>query len=99
MVFPLLLFHYPPPCGGIAFQVKLGKFHGRMLSNLGGMQVILHFGKPNIHNLSITGTIEIPRFGQLKSRILGCSSFEGRNQFTKIEPIHFEEDFQLFLGE
>jgi hypothetical protein len=27
MVLPLLLFHRPPPCGGIAFQVGLGKLH------------------------------------------------------------------------
>jgi hypothetical protein len=66
---------------------------------LGSMQVILHFGKPSIHNLSVTGTIEVPKFGRLKSRILGCSSFEGHNQLTKIGPIHFEEDLQLFLGE
>ncbi len=99
MALPLLLSHCPPPCGGIAFQVRLGEFHGRMSSNLGGMQIILHFRKPSIHNLSITNTIEVPRFSRLQSRILGCSSFEGRNQLTKIEPIHFEEGFQLFLGE
>jgi hypothetical protein len=28
MVLPLLLSHCPPPCSGIAFQVKLGKFLG-----------------------------------------------------------------------
>jgi hypothetical protein len=27
MVLPFLLSHCPPPCGGIAFQVGLGKFH------------------------------------------------------------------------
>ncbi len=37
MVFPLLLFHCPPPCGDIAFQIGLGKLHGRVPSNLGGM--------------------------------------------------------------
>jgi hypothetical protein len=26
MVLPLLLSHRPPPCGGIAFQVGLGKY-------------------------------------------------------------------------
>jgi len=70
MVIPFLLFHCFPPCGSIAFQVRLGKFHGQMSSNLGGMQIILHFGKPNIHNLSVMGTIEVPGFGRLKSRIL-----------------------------
>jgi hypothetical protein len=59
----------------------------------------LHFDNPRIHNLSVVGTIEVPGFGRLKFRILGYSSFEGRNQFTEVEPIHFEEDFQLFLGE
>jgi hypothetical protein len=70
-----------------------------MLSNLGGMQIILHFYKLSIHNLSVVGTIEVPGFGWLKPRILGCSSFEGRNQLTKVGPIHLKEDFQLFLGE
>ncbi len=37
MVLPLLLSHRPPPCGDIAFQVGLGKLHGGMPSNLGGM--------------------------------------------------------------
>jgi hypothetical protein len=99
MVLPFLLSHYPPPCGGIAFQVGLGKLHGLVLSNLGGMQIILHFCKPSIHNLSVTSTIEVPGFGWLELCILGCSSFEGRNQLTKVGPIHLEEDFQLFLGE
>ncbi len=97
-VATFLLFHCPPPCGGIAFQVGLGKLHGRVSSNLGGMQIILHFRKPSIHKFSVTGTIEISRFGWFEPRILGCSSFEGRNQLTKIELIHLEEDFQ-FLGE
>jgi hypothetical protein len=35
----------------------------------------------------------------LEPRILRCSSFEGCNQLTKVEPIHLEEDFQLFMGE
>ncbi len=63
MVLPFLLSHGPLPCGGIAFQVGLGKLHGRVPSNLGGMQIILHFRKPSIHNLSVTGTIEVPGFG------------------------------------
>jgi hypothetical protein len=70
-----------------------------MPSNIGGMQVILHFSKLSIHNLFVAGTIKILGFGRLKFHILGCSSFEGRNQFTEVSPIHFEEDFQLFLGE
>ncbi len=37
MVLPLLLSDRPPPCGGIAFQVGLGKLHGGVPSNLGGM--------------------------------------------------------------
>jgi hypothetical protein len=41
-----------------------------MLSNIGGMQIILHFGKLSIHNLLVAGTIEVPEFGRLKSRIL-----------------------------
>jgi hypothetical protein len=93
MVLPFLLSHCPPPCGGIVFQVGLGKLHGRVPSNLGDMQIILHFCKPRIHNLSVAGTIKIPGFGWLEPHILGCSSFEGRNQLTKVGPIHLEEDF------
>jgi hypothetical protein len=70
-----------------------------MLFNLGGVQIILHFGKPSIHNLSVVGTIEVPGFHWLKSRILGWSAFEGRNQLTKVESINFEEDFQLLRVE
>jgi len=36
MILPLLL-DLSPPCGGIDFQVGLGKLHGRIPSNLGGM--------------------------------------------------------------
>jgi len=99
IVLPFLLSHCPPPCGDIAFQVGLGKLHGRVPSNVGGMQIIFHLCKPNVHNLSVMGTIEVPGFGWLEPCILGCSSFEGHNEFIEIEPIHFEEDFQLFLGE
>ncbi len=99
MVFPFLLSHYLPPCGNITFQIGLGKLHGRMSSNLSGMYIILHFDKPNIHNLLVASTMDVPGFGQLKSRILGWSSFEGRNQLIEVEPFHFEEDFQLFMGE
>jgi hypothetical protein len=67
--------------------------------NLGTMQIILHFCKPSIHNLSVAGVVEVPRSGWLKPHIFECSSFEGYNQLTEVEPIHFEEDFQLFLGE
>jgi hypothetical protein len=42
-----------------------------MSSNLDGMQIILHLGKPSIHNLLVMGTIEILGFGRLKFRILG----------------------------
>jgi len=55
----------------------------------------LPFLQAKRHNLSITGTIEVPGFGWLEPRILGCSSFEGRNQLTEVGPIHFEEDFQF----
>jgi hypothetical protein len=99
MVLPLLLFHSSPPCGGITLQVGLGKLHGRMPSHLGGMYIILHLGKPSIHNLSITGTIEIPELGRLKPFTLGVPRFEGRHQLTKVGPIHFEEDFKLLQGE
>jgi hypothetical protein len=71
MVLPLLLSHCPPPCGDIAFQVRLGKLHGRMPFNLSGMQIILHFHKPSIHNLSVAGTIEVLGFGWLEHCILG----------------------------
>jgi hypothetical protein len=99
MVLPFLLSHCPPPCGDIAFQIGLAKLHGRVSSNLDGMQIIFHLCKPSVHNLSVIGTIEVPRFGRLEPRILGYSSFEDHNQLTEIGPIHFEEDFQLFLGE
>jgi hypothetical protein len=63
------------------------------------MYVILHFGKPSIHNLSITCTIEIPEVGRLKSFTLGGPGFEGYHQLTKVRPIYFEEDFKLLRGE
>jgi hypothetical protein len=71
MALPLFLSHCPPPCGGIAFQVRLSKFHGQMPSNFGDMYIILHLHKPNIHNLSVVGTIEVLGLGRLISRILG----------------------------
>jgi hypothetical protein len=54
-----------------------------MLSNLGGMQIILHFNKLNIHNLFVAGTIEVPGFGRLESRIFEGPPFERRNQLTE----------------
>jgi hypothetical protein len=71
MGFPFLLPHHPPPCGGIALQIELGKFHNRMLTNLGGMKVIFHFRKPSIHNLSILGPIKVPRLSGLELHTFG----------------------------
>ncbi len=99
MVFSLLLPHGSPPCGGITLQVGLGKLHGRMPSHFGDMYVILHLGKPSIHNLSVTGTIKLLGLGRLKPFTLGGPPFEGRHQLTKVGPIHFEEDFKLLRGE
>jgi len=99
MVIPFLLSDRPPPCGDITFQVGLGKLHGGILSNLGGMQVVVHLRKPNIHNLAVAGTIEIPELGRLKPFTLGGSRFEGRHQLTKVGLTHLEEYFQLLLGE
>jgi hypothetical protein len=53
-----------------SMQSLLYKLHGRMPSNLGGMYVILHFGKSSIHNLSVMGTIEVPGLGRLISQVL-----------------------------
>jgi hypothetical protein len=52
--------HCPPPCGGIAFQIGLSKLHDRVPSNLGGMQIILHFCKPSIHNLRLREPSKFP---------------------------------------
>jgi len=71
MVFALLLSHRSPPCGNIAFYVGLSKLHGGMPSNFGGMYIILHLHKPNIHNFSVSGTIEVPGLGRLKPFTLG----------------------------
>ncbi len=43
MVFPFFLPHGLPPCGSIALQIELCKFHDQMSPNLGGMKVVLHF--------------------------------------------------------
>ncbi len=99
MVLPLLLSHRPPPCGGIAFQVGLNKLHGGMLANLGGMYIVFHFRKLNIHNFSVSGTIEVPRLGRLKPFTLGGPRFEGRHQLIKVGPIHLKEAFKLLRGE
>jgi hypothetical protein len=66
MGLPFLLPHCPPPCGNIALQIGLGKFHGRVLPNFGGMKVVLHFRKPNIHNLPILDLVKIPRLNELE---------------------------------
>jgi hypothetical protein len=42
---PFFLPHRPPPCGGIALQIGLGKFDGRMPTDLGGMKVIFHYNQ------------------------------------------------------
>jgi hypothetical protein len=99
MVLPLLLSHRPPPCGGIAFQVGLGKLHGGMSAHLGGMYIVIHLRKPRIHNLAIAGTIEVPGLGRLKPFTLGDSRFESRHQLTKVGPPHFEKYFKLLWGE
>ncbi len=87
---PFLLPHCLPPCGGIALQIRLGKFHGRMPTNLGGMKVIFHFRKPNIHNLLILSPIQILELSGLEPYTFGWSSLEGCYQFVEIGPIHFE---------
>jgi hypothetical protein len=99
MVLPLFLSHRPSPCGGIAFQVGLGKLHGGIPSNLGGMYIIVHFRKPSIHNLAVAGTIKVPGFCRLEPFTLGGSCFEGRHQLTKVGPPHLEKYFKLLLGE
>jgi hypothetical protein len=48
-----------------------------MPSNLGGMYVIFHLSKLSIHNLSVTGSIEIPELGWLEPRMFGRPTFEG----------------------
>jgi hypothetical protein len=63
MVLPFLLSHSLPPCGGITLQIRSGKLHSRMSSNLGSMNIVFHFHKPSIHNLLVADTIEIPGFG------------------------------------
>jgi hypothetical protein len=44
----------------------LGKFHDRVPTNLGGMEVIFHFRKPSIHNLSVPGPIKVPGLSGLE---------------------------------
>jgi len=66
MGLPLLLPHCPPHGGGIAFQRRLRKFHGRVSPDLGGMKVILHLHMPNIHNLFISDPIKIPKLSELE---------------------------------
>ncbi len=71
MGLPFLLPHHLPPCGSIALQIRLGKFHGQMSTNLGGMKVIFHFHKPSIHNLLIPGPIKSPGLSRLKLHTFG----------------------------
>jgi hypothetical protein len=49
----------------------LGKFHGRMSLDLGGMNIVFHFRKPSIRNLSIVNPIEVPRLNRLEPRTFG----------------------------
>jgi len=70
-----------------------------MPTNLGGMYVVFYFDKPSIHNFSVSDTIEVPGLGRLKPFTLRGPRFEGRHQFTKVRPIHLEEDFKLLRGE
>jgi hypothetical protein len=67
MVLPFFLPHYPPPCGSIAFQIRLGKFHGQVSPNLSGMKVVFHFRKPSIHNLPISDPIKIPKLSKFET--------------------------------
>jgi hypothetical protein len=66
MGLPFLLPHRPPPCGSIALQIGMGKFHDRVSPNFGGMKVVLHFCKPIIYNLSILDPIKIPWLSRLE---------------------------------
>jgi hypothetical protein len=78
MGLPFLLPHHPPPSGGIALQIRLGKFHGWVPPNLGGMKIIFHLRNPSIHNLFISYPIKVPKFCGLESHTFRWSSFEGR---------------------
>jgi hypothetical protein len=82
-----------------ASLVGVGKLHGGIPSNLGGMNIIIHLRKPSIYNLTVAGTIEVPRFSRLEPFTLGGSRFEGRHQLTKVGPPHLEKYFKLLLGE
>ncbi len=99
MVLPFVLPHHLPPCGGIAFQIELGKFNNRMFPNIGGMNVIFHIHKPNIHNLSVSNPIKVPGLNVLEAHTFRRASFEGRNQLRVIGPIDLEQNLQLFRGE
>jgi hypothetical protein len=67
MGFPFLLPHCLPPCGNIAFQIELKKFHSQVSPNFGGMKVVFYFHKPSIHHLSISDPVKIPRLSGLES--------------------------------
>ncbi len=70
-----------------------------MLPNSGGMKIVFHFCKTNIHNLSISNHIKIPKLNGIKAYVFRWSSFEGLNQPNEIGPIHFKQNFQLFWNE
>ncbi len=83
MVLPFLLPHHPPPCGSIAFQIRMGKFHGRVSPNFGGMKVVFHFCKPNIYNLQISDPVKIPWLSMLESYTFRWSSFKVATNLVK----------------
>jgi hypothetical protein len=59
-----------PNFGNVSFILTLGQ------SGV-ATYVILHLGKPSIHNLSITGTIKIPGLSRLEPSMFGRLTFEG----------------------
>jgi hypothetical protein len=67
MVLPFLLPHRPPPCGGIALQIRLGKFHCRMFLNFSDMNVVFHICKLSIYNLPVSDPIEVSRLCGLEA--------------------------------
>jgi hypothetical protein len=90
MGLPFFVPHCLPPCGSIAVQIGLGKFHSWVSPNFSNMKIILHFHKPNIYHLLILDPVKIPRLNSLKSYTFRWSSFEGHNQVSEIWPIHFK---------
>ncbi len=55
--------------------------------------LVVHLRKRSIHDLAVTGTIEVLGLSRLKPFTLGSSRFEGRHQLTKVGPSHLEEYF------